>query len=458
MDLKRDIYRDLLRWKKENSGRVLELEGARQVGKTYILDKFASENYKRYYYINMLQTSGQDYLQCLHTARKWEPGRPRKEKPLLEAFRLFDDHFTDDEETVVVIDEIQDSPEVYSCIRQFAREFQCHFIVTGSYLGKTLEKEYFLPAGDTDKLVMNTLSYEEFLEAVGKREQFEHIGLYGEGDHRIYDELKTWYDIYMQTGGYPAVVKKYLETSDPAACVPILTQIIDIFIQESKRYFSDIVEMNLFEQLLPAIAQTMLKEKKGNSDLITELSGIIFKKESGRITKKSVNQAIAWLYHSHIIGYCGKVINGNMVEAVMNMRFYFRDVGVARYFLDRAGASPSDLDGMLSENFVYLYLLRKCRSLEIAGMEPMFGEYKEGEIDFFVNSRLDYCNYGVEVKSGKSIGRTANLLLQDGKVQYVYLLKGNTYGGISEDGKYTVPIYLAGRIAFDKGTESAESR
>ena len=91
-------------------------------------------------------------------------------------------------------------------------------------------------------------------------------------------------------------------------------------------------------------------------------------------------------------------------------------------------------------------------------MEPMFGEYKEGEIDFFVNSRLDYCNYGVEVKSGKSIGRTANLLLQDGKVQYVYLLKGNTYGGISEDGKYTVPIYLAGRIAFDKGTESAESR
>ena len=43
-------------------------------------------------------------------------------------------------------------------IRQFAREFSCHFVVTGSYLGKTLSKEYFLPAGDIDTLVLDTLS------------------------------------------------------------------------------------------------------------------------------------------------------------------------------------------------------------------------------------------------------------------------------------------------------------
>jgi len=54
-------------------------------------------------------------------------------------------------------------------IRQFAREFECHFIVTGSYLGKTLEKEYFLPAGDTDGLTLYTLSFEEFLDAFEKR-------------------------------------------------------------------------------------------------------------------------------------------------------------------------------------------------------------------------------------------------------------------------------------------------
>lgn len=52
-ELKRDIYSELLKWKERDSGKVLELKGARQVGKTYILDKFARENYRQYLYINM---------------------------------------------------------------------------------------------------------------------------------------------------------------------------------------------------------------------------------------------------------------------------------------------------------------------------------------------------------------------------------------------------------------------
>ena len=76
---------------------------------------------------------------------------------------------------MVVIDEIQESARVYSLIRQFAREFQCHFVVTGSYLGKTVEKEYFLPAGDTVELRMDTLSFAEFLGALGKRENSPNL-------------------------------------------------------------------------------------------------------------------------------------------------------------------------------------------------------------------------------------------------------------------------------------------
>ena len=56
MDLRRTIYNKLLEWKDENSEQVLQLEGARQVGKTYILQKFAKENYKNFIYINMAQT------------------------------------------------------------------------------------------------------------------------------------------------------------------------------------------------------------------------------------------------------------------------------------------------------------------------------------------------------------------------------------------------------------------
>lgn len=78
----------------------------------------------------------------------------------------------------------------------------------------------------------------------------------------------------------------------------------------------------------------------------------------------------------------------------------------------------------------------------------MFGLYKGGEIDFLVNSRENYKTYGVEVKFGKTEGKTAQLLLKDEKVEAVYFLKGDTYGGIA-DRKITVPIYLVGRLQFD---------
>lgn len=448
MELKRAIYEELLKWKQRNSGKVLELKGARQSGKTFILDKFARENYKIYIYINMAQSSGKQFLDCLERAAAWVPGTPRIEKPLHKTFQLFDSRFADHEDTIIVIDEIQESAKVYSRIREFAREFQCQFVVTGSYLGKTIEKGYFLPAGDTEDLLLNTLSFEEFLEALGKREIFDKIDLYGSSDYQSYDELKEYYDTYCEIGGYPAVVNCYLETKDMEECRKILKQIIRIFTEESTRYFGSVPGMNLFEQIFPAIAQLSVREKKGNDDLITELSDIIYRDESNRATKKNINRVIAWLYRSDIIGYCGKAVECNLIDTRPNMRFYFRDIGVARYFLRAGGVKRMAVSGYLSENFVYLDLLRRTQNMEITGTSPLFGTYKTGEIDFLVGNAANDKTYGIEVKAGRSEGKTAQLLLADGKAEAIYFLKGDTYGGIAGR-KITVPIYLANRVKFD---------
>lgn len=449
MDLQRTIYQDLLNWKEEDSGKVLEVNGARQVGKTYILEKFARENYKTYIYINMVQSSGTRFLKCLNLVQEeWQPGIRREEKAIHKALSLYDDKFSDCKDTIIVIDEIQESPEVFSMIREFAREFEANFVVTGSYLGKTFSKEYFLPAGDIDTLVLDTMSYEEFLMAVNKYELYQNISLFGESSHEDYEELKKWYDIYCQIGGYPAVVKKYIEKEDIPACKKEIAKIIKIFIEESERYFDDILEMNLLEQMLPAVAQSMIKEKKGSSDLVKELSGIVFRDDTNRVTRKSVNQAIAWFYRSNVIGYCGQVNEGDILNVTPNCRFYFRDLGTCRHFLEIAGASPDTIVGIINENFIYIGLKKRVDNMEIAGTTPWYALYKDGELDFFVNSRQDYCNYGIEVKAGRAIGKTANQMLQDGKIKYLYLLKGDTYGGI-EDKKYTVPIYLADRIELN---------
>jgi hypothetical protein len=90
-------------------------------------------------------------------------------------------------------------------------------------------------------LELSTLSFEEFLDVMGKLELYYSVGLFGGSDYSIYDELQKLFSIYVNIGGYPLVVKRYLETKD----------------------------------IMPAIVITMLKEKKGCAELTTELSEIV---------------------------------------------------------------------------------------------------------------------------------------------------------------------------------------
>jgi len=451
MELKRNIYQKLLEWKEQNTGRVLELKGARQVGKTYILKKFGQENFQKVIYVNMAEISGKRFLQCLSSATEWEPGTPVEENPVRKALKLFDTEFIDDKNTVVIIDEIQESAEVYNQIRTLAREFQAYVIVTGSYLGRLIEPEFFLPAGDIDHMTMETLTFDEFLDVFGERELYETIDLFGQGNSADYEKLMGYYEIYQKIGGYPAIVVSYAKEKNLDKCFGLIRGLMDIFVNESKRYFTDIIDINLFQKVFNAIALLMLQEKQGISDLTTELSKIAYQEESGRMTKKMVNHAISWLQESHIVGYASKAIDCDYKQIKDNSRYYFLDMGIAYHFLSRTGAPYDMIKGLLAENFVYLSLKRRIdNTSEIAGDAPWFATYERinGELDFFVRSLKDYKNYGIEVKSTDKEAKTAKRLLEDKKLDYLYLLKGETKGGIAEDKIFTVPLCLVDRIRF----------
>ena len=196
----------------------------------------------------------------------------------------------------------------------------------------------------------------------------------------------------------------------------------------------------------------LIQEKQGVRDLTAELSKIAYQEESGRMTKKMINHAISWLQESHILGYASKAVDCDYKQIKDNSRYYFLDMGIAHYFLSRTGAPEEVIKGLLAENFVYLVLKHRIESSsEIAGIVPWFATYEKtkGELDFYVRSLADYKNYGIEVKSTNAEANTAKRLLEDKKLDYVYLLKGETKGGIAEEKIYTVPLYLADRIKFD---------
>ena len=429
MELRRNIYKKLLAWKKENTGRVLELQGARQVGKTYILKKFGKENFSKMVYINMAENTGKNFSRCISIAMEWEPGKPMEETPIRKALELYDETFKDNKDTVVIIDEIQESAEIYNQIRTLAREFQAYVIVTGSYLGRTMEPDFFLPAGDMDHMVMESMTFDEFLDVFDEQELYEKIDLYGKGRTEDYKKLMEYYEIYQKIGGYPAVVACYAEYRDLNKCMGLIGDLINVFADESKRYFEDIIDINMFQKLFNAIALLMMQEKLGIRDLTAELSKIAYQEESGRTTKKMINHAISWLQESHIIGYASKAVDCDYKQIKDNSRYYFLDMGIAYYFLSRTGAPYDVIKGLLAENFVYLVLRRRIENThEIAGLVPWFASYEKikGELDFYVRSLVDYKNYGIEVKSTDASAKTARKLLEDGKLDYLYLLKGET--------------------------------
>lgn len=238
MYLERDCYEKLMEWKNSKKHSTLEVNGARQVGKTYLINYFADKNFKNKIYINLFELTGKQFLQCYQQANQWQPGQKRPEHPLHDAIRLYAPDFEDNEETVVIIDEIQESADIYNRIREFTRQFRCRFIVTGSYLGRVLEPEFRYSSGDVTNVRLYTLSFHEFLLAVD-REIYERTQKLtpnkSENDMEIYKRLQGYYEVYCKIGGYPAVVRTYLQTRNFEKCQEELVQIINTFLNESMR-------------------------------------------------------------------------------------------------------------------------------------------------------------------------------------------------------------------------------
>lgn len=450
MYLKRKVYDMLASWKQKPCHATLEVSGARQTGKTYIVNRFADEQYRKKIYINLLDLSGELFLEQYRELWQEMKAGKKYQNPVYELIRRYQPGFEDSEDTVVIIDEIQESADIYNRIREFTRTLKSDFIITGSYLGRILHKEFKYSSGDLDYLEVDTLGFEEFLAALGRYDIYQEMSLYGESSEDTYRELQRLYDDYCQVGGYPAVVLKYMENAPVQECQTELLKVIRLFTNESRRYFEDILDDAVYDNIFVSVARILAKEKKGfdEDSFSEELQGIVVRDYSSNISKASVNRAVDWLYSSGIIGFAGRLTGCNILDFKAKARCYFLDVGLAHYFLTKTGCAGSIRKGIVNENFVYLDLRRRImHPSEIALETPAFATLGNGEIDFFVKSLRTEETYAVEVKAGKNSGKSAAEALEKKKADYILYTKGGTHGG-RKDNIITIPIYGIAKFKF----------
>ncbi len=347
MYLKRSIYNQLLDWKKDSLHRILEVSGARQAGKTYITNKFADGYFKHKIYFNFFEQSGKQFLECFRQAIAGVPDTKHPEHSIHSALRLFEPDFIDSDDTVIIIDEIQESAAIYNCIQRLGCFFQSHFILISSYPGQLLKPEFLSHNEGRKRLSVCTLSFEEFLQAYDERlyTQYLHLPPKPLQNNDAYRNVKAVYDIYLQIGGYPKVVKTYLEKQSTEQARGEVIKIIDTFTNESTRYFTDIQDTRVFTQIFLSvcrIAGRKSSSRRAEGSIHEKIQELIARNDSPYISRDTCNRVLNWLYFSGITGFHGETMGTDTLDFKPADRCYcyFMDPGLAHYYLSLAGLDP----------------------------------------------------------------------------------------------------------------------
>lgn len=434
----RDVQEELLAWKSDRMHQVLQLEGARQVGKTTELLKFAYRNYDFVLYVNLAEDNHgfEEAVRCGATPLEFEKYCMRAGLP----------PFVNNDSTVLIIDEIQRSQMVYNAIRTMRRTVSCDMIVTGSYLGRILQdKGFFLPAGTVRCHTMFPLSFMEFCRIFGEEMTLKAIDLYGESDSAAYGRLTKLYDLYIQIGGYPEVVRRYIESKDIGECYNVIDKLLGTFKDESRNYFSSPREVEIFDVVYRVALQEMCNEKRGTGKNAVETITSLAKANTEQMVNKSeVSAAVVWLKYTGILGTCSLAVNGDMTRIVPDRRMYYADCGIASYLAQRYMVDRTALTGLLAETFVYNELHRLFR---VPYTRCRVKEDEQYGLDFVIVDKRDII-YGIEVKAKDGNPKSLKVYIDRRFVDRGIVARPT--GGGHGDQFDTIPIYAVGcRFPYD---------
>lgn len=430
--MKRDIYKDLLAWKISTRRKPLILKGARQVGKTTILNAFGQSEYTDFVSFNFENDPELDRF----FSGKLDP------LAIVQKLALYSGKNIKPHETLIIFDEIQESQNALVSLKYFQEQApDFHIIAAGSLLGVKVDKSRSFPVGKVNFLTLYPLSFVEFLDAVGKsnlREVLSEIVSPTPLDDPFHTELLDWLRLYYYIGGMPEAVAEYLEDKDFAKVRLVQEEILAAY------------ELDFSKHAAPA--EVMKISGVWNSipgQLARENKKFMFSAVRHGARAREYETAIQWLvdagiiYKSHCLtaaklpldAYCDRNI----------FKVYLLDVGLLaamsrisqRTFVASEGIFR-EFKGAFAENFV-------AQELTSVRGEPLYYWASQGiaEVDFVVACEEEM--YPLEVKAGID-KRKKSLLVYDQK-NSPPVLSRTSLMNLRRDGKVcNYPLYAVGKF------------
>jgi uncharacterized protein len=419
---------------KSGSNKVLIIDGARQIGKTFIIRHVGKAFFPNYIEVNMLEDAiGERLFEQVKSVDDF----------YLRLSTLAGNKMKEKKNTLVFIDEIQAYPQLLTLLKFLKDDDKYTYIASGSLLGVTLAKTTSIPMGSIEVKHMYPLDFEEFLLANGfgtstiniLREMFiKEVGLDEPMHNKMMDVLKK----YLLVGGLPDAVNSFLKDANIVKVRNIQQEIHGFYAMDASKYDSekklkirrvfDMVPSNL-ENKKKRIVVKEIENKKGKrySDYQDEFDYLI----SAGITLdvKAISQPTFPLIESS-----GKNL----------LKLYLNDVGILTGILYRNNITAV-LDDVRSINLGTVYESVVAQELKAHGFNLYYYDNKaNGEVDFLIDDYDTLSVVPLEVKSGKNYLKHSalNHFLETKayNVQKAYVLSNERT--IRHKGKITyIPIY-----------------
>ena len=423
--MERFIIEELRKWKNSKRRKPLILRGARQVGKTWILEKFGKEFEDGFVKIDFFKEP--DYSQFFEKSKDVE-------RIIQNLSFAIGKKIT--KNTLIILDEIQECPHALNTLKYFCEDEPEYYVVSaGSLLGITLSEGF--PVGKVDFLDMGPMTFEEFLVACGENNLYDYLKNIDSIDtipsifhDRFIELLKT----YFVVGGMPEAVKAWAIDRDPKAVDNILLSILDAYEADFGKHApeSEVPKIRLIWRSLP-------------SQLAKENKKFLYSVVKTGARAREYEDALNWLKNADLIKKVHRITKPELpivsYEDLSAFKIYMLDVGLLRRHSRLASTAFmeenrlfTEFKGSLTENFVIESLVRQDENI------PCYWSDETHEVDFVIQKNNDI--YPVEVKAGINV-QAASLkkyLLNygDTKLAIRFSLKNLSY-----DGKIlNVPLYL----------------
>lgn len=386
--MERLLLEELKQWKEKPGRKPLILQGARQVGKTWLLKEFGRLCFDDVCYVNFERASP---INAVFDG-DLTPQRLVTQLSLLSGRKI------EPQKTLVIFDEVQEVPRALTSLKYFAEEAPEYAVCcAGSLLGIALHGGTSFPVGKVDFLTLRPLSFQEFLMAQGEQAVVEHI-MQGNFDTTIInDRLTRHLKNYFVIGGMPAAVQQWVEREDYFAVERIQEQLLKAYMSDfSKHAPSNIVaKIRYVWQSIPA---QLAKENK------KFVFGLV--REGARA--REYEDALMWLSDTGIINRVYRVTKPDIplkaYEDLHAFKIYLHDVGLLRLHsgvdakvILEGSRIFEEFKGALTEQFV----LQELSVYPELHANHYWASDATAEVDFIIQHHLQV--YPVEAKAGLNV-------------------------------------------------------